>query len=71
MTAENRLSHEEGKTIQKSTVDEIRWRFDVGCVADNHSLKLLVHLPNLDITLVDLSRPMLNRSVERLRPISA
>jgi tRNA (cmo5U34)-methyltransferase len=39
---------------------------DVGCGAGNYSLKILEHLPNLDVTLVDLSRPMLDRAVERV-----
>jgi tRNA (cmo5U34)-methyltransferase len=39
---------------------------DVGCGAGNYSLKLLERLPNLDVTLVDLSRPMLDRAVERV-----
>src|SRR6478735_9486696 len=41
---------------------------DVGCGAGNYTLKLLQRIPNLDVTLVDLSRPMLNRAVERLTP---
>lgn len=35
---------------------------DVGCGAGNYSLKLLGRLPNLDVTLLDLSRPMLGRA---------
>lgn len=41
---------------------------DVGCGAGNYTLKLLEHLPNLNVTLLDLSRPMLDRAVERVRP---
>jgi len=41
---------------------------DVGCGAGNYCLKLLERLPGLDLTLVDLSRPMLDRAVERLTP---
>jgi tRNA (cmo5U34)-methyltransferase len=40
---------------------------DVGCGAGNYSLKILARLPNLDVTLMDLSRPMLDRAVERVR----
>ena len=40
---------------------------DVGCGAGNFTLKLLQRLPGLDVTLIDLSRPMLDRAVERLR----
>lgn len=41
---------------------------DIGCGAGNYSLKLLQALPNLSLTLVDLSQPMLDRAVARLRP---
>ena len=41
---------------------------DVGCGAGNYSLKLLQSLPELNITLIDLSRPMLDRAQQRLRP---
>jgi tRNA (cmo5U34)-methyltransferase len=39
---------------------------DVGCGAGNYTLKLLERLPGLDVTLMDLSRPMLDRAVERI-----
>jgi len=39
---------------------------DVGCGAGNYSLKILERLTNLDVTLVDLSRPMLDRAVDRI-----
>jgi tRNA (cmo5U34)-methyltransferase len=39
---------------------------DVGCGAGNYTLKLLEFLPNLDATLIDLSRPMLDRAGERV-----
>jgi tRNA (cmo5U34)-methyltransferase len=41
---------------------------DIGCGAGNYTLKLLQLLPDLDVTLVDLSLPMLERAVERIRP---
>ncbi|HJZ93321.1 MAG TPA: class I SAM-dependent methyltransferase [Gemmataceae bacterium] len=44
---------------------------DVGCGAGNYSLKLLERLPGLDVTLIDLSRPMLDRAELRLRESSA
>src|SRR5262249_213473 len=40
---------------------------DVGCGAGNYTLKLLEQIPNLDVTLVDLSKPMLDRAKERVR----
>jgi tRNA (cmo5U34)-methyltransferase len=43
-----------------------RTMLDVGCGAGNYSLKLLEALPNLDVTLLDLSRPMLDRAAARV-----
>lgn len=40
---------------------------DVGCGAGNYTLKLLEHLANLDVTLIDLSQPMLDRAAQRVR----
>ncbi|HEX3716536.1 MAG TPA: class I SAM-dependent methyltransferase [Verrucomicrobiae bacterium] len=39
---------------------------DIGCGAGNYTLKILEQLPNLDVTLIDLSRLMLDRAVERI-----
>ena len=44
---------------------------DVGCGAGNYSLKILERLPNLDVTLIDLSRPMLKRAVERVSRVTS
>lgn len=44
---------------------------DVGCGAGNYSLMLLRHLPNLDVTLMDLSTPMLERAAERVGAATA
>jgi tRNA (cmo5U34)-methyltransferase len=41
---------------------------DVGCGAGNYSLKLLELAPNLDVTLLDLSQPMLERAQQRVQP---
>lgn len=43
---------------------------DVGCGAGNYALKLLQALPELDIDLVDLSRPMLERATQRIGAVS-
>lgn len=43
---------------------------DVGCGAGNFTLKLLQRLPNLNVTLIDLSQPMLDRAVARVRAAS-
>jgi tRNA (cmo5U34)-methyltransferase len=44
---------------------------DVGCGAGNFTLKLLQSLPDLEVTLVDLSQPMLARAVERIHSVSS
>ena len=43
---------------------------DIGCGAGNYTLKLLQILPDLNVSLVDLSQPMLERAVQRIRPIT-
>jgi tRNA (cmo5U34)-methyltransferase len=47
---------------------DARAMLDIGCGAGNYALKLLQALPGMDVTLVDLSRPMLDRAVERVTP---
>src|SRR5690349_11124392 len=44
---------------------------DVGCGAGNYTLKLLQQLPDLDCTLTDLSRPMLDRALQRVGAATA
>jgi tRNA (cmo5U34)-methyltransferase len=39
---------------------------DIGCGAGNYSLKILERLPALDVTLLDLSQPMLDRARARV-----
>src|SRR5918912_197915 len=39
---------------------------DIGCGAGNYSLKLMRRMPLRTITLIDLSRPMLDRAVQRI-----
>jgi len=40
---------------------------DVGCGAGNYSLMILQHLPNLNVSLLDLSAPMLKRATHRVQ----
>ena len=49
---------------------QARQFLDVGCGAGNYSLKFLESLPNVDVTLVDLSQPMLARASERIGAVS-
>ena len=39
---------------------------DIGCGGGNYTLMMLVKIPNLNCTLVDLSKPMLDKAVERV-----
>jgi tRNA (cmo5U34)-methyltransferase len=39
---------------------------DIGCGAGNYSLKLLERLPGMNVSLLDLSRPMLDRAAVRV-----
>ena len=39
---------------------------DIGCGAGNFSLKLRARIPDIAVTLVDLSQPMLDRALARL-----
>jgi len=41
---------------------------DVGCGGGSYTLKLLERMPQLNVTLVDLSQAMLDRAVQRVRP---
>jgi tRNA (cmo5U34)-methyltransferase len=49
-----------------ATTPHARHVLDVGCGAGNYTLKLLEQLPNLAVTLIDLSQPMLDRARERV-----
>jgi tRNA (cmo5U34)-methyltransferase len=43
---------------------------DVGCGAGNYTLKLREQVPLAEVTLVDLSRPMLERAQQRIGEVS-
>jgi tRNA (cmo5U34)-methyltransferase len=43
---------------------------DIGCGAGNYTVKLLQRLPDLNVTLIDLSKPMLDRALQRLGPLT-
>ena len=44
---------------------------DIGCGAGNYTLKMLSKLPDLQCTMVDLSRPMLDKAYERVSNVTA
>ena len=53
--------------VGAATTPHARHILDVGCGAGNYTLKLLEQLPSVDVTLVDLSLPMLTRATERIK----
>src|SRR4051794_39107009 len=53
-----------------TTNPQARRLLDIGCGAGNYTLKLLDRLPNLDVTLIDLSKPMLDKAQERIGKVS-
>ena len=54
-----------------ATTPHARHVLDVGCGAGNYTLKLLERLPDLDVTLLDLSQPMLERAASRVGEATA
>lgn len=50
---------------------DLRDIMDIGCGAGNYMVKLLQKVPNLNITLVDLSQPMLARAKERVQQLTS
>ncbi len=56
------LIAEAAKSIQPTAINIL----DIGCGAGNYTLKILSKLPNLNCTLIDLSKPMLDRAFERV-----
>lgn len=52
------------------TTPAARDLLDIGCGAGNYTLKQLELLPHLNVTLVDLSRPMLDRASQRIGPVT-
>jgi tRNA (cmo5U34)-methyltransferase len=50
----------------KRIVPQATQLLDIGCGAGNYTLMMLKKLPNLNCTLVDLSKPMLDKALERV-----
>ena len=53
-----------------SVTPDAREVLDVGCGAGNYALKLLEHLPDVNVTLLDLSPILLERAQERLASVA-
>jgi len=50
----------------KRLVPDAKYLLDVGCGAGNYTLMMLTKIPALECTLVDLSKPMLDKALERI-----
>ncbi len=57
-------------TVAAATNPDATHVLDIGCGAGNYTLKLLQRLPNIDVTLIDLSKPMLDRALQRIGAVS-
>jgi tRNA (cmo5U34)-methyltransferase len=44
---------------------------DIGCGAGNYALKMLECVPNLNVSLLDLSQPMLERAAQRVGAVTS
>jgi tRNA (cmo5U34)-methyltransferase len=69
-TVDARLSMDLVVQAAAATTPGARGVLDIGCGAGNYSLRLLQVMADLDVTLVDLSRPMLDRAVERVSAVT-
>lgn len=65
-TIDARLAMDLVAQAAASVTPRARDVLDVGCGAGNYTLRLLQELPNLNASLIDLSRPMLDRAVARV-----
>lgn len=50
----------------KRIVPHAKNLLDIGCGAGNYTLKMLSKIPGLNCTLMDLSKPMLDKAIERV-----
>ncbi len=65
-TIDAKISLELITEASKRIVPEAKHLLDVGCGAGNYSLMMLTKIPDLNCTLVDLSKPMLDKAIERV-----
>ena len=65
-TIDAKISLELITEAAKRIVPNAQNLLDIGCGAGNYSLMMLSKIPNLNCTLVDLSKPMLDKAFERI-----
>jgi len=54
-----------------ATTPKAKSVLDIGCGAGNYTVKLLQYVPNLNVTLIDLSHPMLARARDRISGLTS
>ncbi len=69
-TIDAKISLELITEASKRIVPHAQNLLDIGCGAGNYSLMMLSKIPNLNCTLVDLSKPMLNKALERVSQVT-
>ncbi len=57
-------------SVAAAVTPQAQSELDIGCGAGNYTLKMLQKIPNLNCTLMDLSRPMLDRAHQRISAAS-
>lgn len=65
-TIDAKISLELITEASKRIVPHAQNLLDVGCGAGNYTIKMLSKIPTLNCTLIDLSKPMLDRARERI-----
>lgn len=65
-TIDAKISLELITEASKRIVPDAENLLDIGCGAGNYSLMMLTKIPNLNCTLADLSKPMLDKAFERV-----
>jgi tRNA (cmo5U34)-methyltransferase len=67
-TIDAKLSLELITEASRRIVPNAKNLLDIGCGAGNYTLMMLSKLQNLNCTLVDLSKPMLDKAFDRVKP---
>lgn len=65
-TIDAKISLELITEAAKSILPNAENLLDIGCGAGNYTIMMLTKIPNLNCTLVDLSKPMLDKAFERV-----